>query len=131
VRVTFDTTADTSEHGHLMGFFEGADADSLARRSVTLRERAFVDAVVRAFGEDGAKPIGYVERDWGAERFTGGCHGAHFAPGVWTANGPLLAQDEGVLHWAGAEYASRFNGYMEGAVRSGREAATRVTRSLA
>ena len=85
----------------------------------------------KAKDKDGAKPIGYVERDWGAERFTGGCHGAHFAPGVWTANGPLLAQDEGVLHWAGAEYASRFNGYLEGAVRSGREAATRVTRSLA
>lgn len=131
VRVTFDTTADTTNHGHLMGFFEGAGADTLSKRSVSLRERAFIDAVVRSFGPEGANPIAYVERDWGAERFTGGCHGAHFAPGVWTSNGPLLAQSEGVLHWAGSEYANRFNGYMEGAVRSGREAAAAVARALA
>lgn len=131
VRVTFDTTAEGNERGHLMGFFEGAGASSLAQRSVTLRERAFVDAVARAFGDEGLHPIGYVERDWATERFTGGCHGAHFSPGVWTTNGPLLAQSEGVLHWAGAEYATRFNGYLEGAVRSGREAATVVARALA
>ncbi len=131
VRVTFDTTAETSSRGHLMGFFEGADADSLSRRTVTLRERAFVDSVVRTFGEDAAQPLAYVERDWAREKFTGGCHGAHFSPGVWTTNGPLLAQAEGVLHWAGAEYSTRFNGYLEGAVRSGREVAAAVARELA
>ncbi|WP_231979602.1 flavin monoamine oxidase family protein [Tessaracoccus coleopterorum] len=131
VRVTFDTTADNSNRGHLMGFFEGADADSLSRRSITLRERAFVDSVVRTFGETAAKPVAYIERDWSSERFTGGCHGAHFSPGVWTTNGPILAEPEGVLHWAGAEYATRFNGYMEGAVRSGREVAAAVARELA
>ena len=131
VRVTFDTTSPDSGRGHLMGFFEGADADSLSRRSVTLRERAFTDSVVRTFGEVAEKPVAYVERDWSAEEFTGGCHGAHFSPGVWTSNGPLLAEAEGVLHWAGAEYASRFNGYMEGAVRSGREVAAAVARNLA
>ena len=131
VRVTFDTTASDSSRGHLMGFFEGADADSLSRRSVTLRERAFIDSVVRTFGPVAQKPVAYVERDWSAEKFTGGCHGAHFAPGVWTTSGPILAEPEGVLHWAGAEYATRFNGYMEGAVRSGREVAAAVALNLA
>lgn len=131
VRVTFDTTADNSNRGHLMGFFEGADAASLSRRSVTLRERSFIDSVVRTFGETAAKPVAYIERDWSNEKFTGGCHGAHFAPGVWTTNGPILAEAEGVLHWAGAEYSTRFNGYLEGAVRSGREVAAAVARELA
>lgn len=131
VRVTFDTTTDNSARGHLMGFFEGADADSLSRRSITLRERAFVDSVVRTFGETAAKPVAYIERNWSAEKFTGGCHGAHFSPGVWTTNGPILAEPDGVLHWAGAEYATRFNGYMEGAVRSGREVGAAVARELA
>lgn len=131
VRVTFDTTSGDSERGHLMGFFEGADAASLARRSSTLRERAFVDSVVRTFGEVARNPVTYIERDWASEKFTGGCHGAHFAPGVWTTQGPVLARPEGVLHWAGAEYASRFNGYLEGAVRSGREVAAAVARNLA
>ena len=131
VRVTFDTTSDEANRGHLMGFFEGADADSLSRRSVTLRERAFVDSVARTFGEEAKHPIAYIERDWSTEKFTGGCHGAHFSPGVWTTSGPILAEPEGVLHWAGAEYATRFNGYMEGAVRSGREVAAAVALNLA
>lgn len=130
VRVTFDTTTG-DERGLLMGFFEGADAASLSKRTVTLRQRAFVDSVVRTFGDVAANPIDYIERDWSAEPFTAGCHGAHFAPGVWTANGPILAEPEGVLHWAGAEYAARFNGYLEGAVRSGLEAAAAVARSSA
>ncbi len=131
VRVTFDTTTGDDERGLLMGFFEGADADSLSRRSVTLRQRTFVDSVVKSFGEVAGRPLAYVERDWASERYTGGCHGAHFAPGVWTTNGPILAESEGVLHWAGAEYASRFNGYMEGAIRSGLEVAARVAAECA
>lgn len=131
VRVTFDTTTGEDERGLLMGFFEGADAASLSKRSVTLRQRSFVDSVVRTFGEVAAHPIDYIERDWSAEPFTAGCHGAHFAPGVWTANGPVLAEPEGVLYWAGAEYAGRFNGYMEGAVRSGLDAAASVARNCA
>ncbi len=131
VRVTFDTTTGDDERGLLMGFFEGADADSLSKRSVTLRQRSFTDSVVRTFGDVAAKPIDYIERDWSAEPFTGGCHGAHFAPGVWTSNGPVLAEPDGVLHWAGAEYSARFNGYMEGAVRSGLEVAAVVARNCA
>lgn len=131
VRVTFDTTTGDSQRGLLMGFFEGADADSLSRRSITLRERAFTESVVRTFGEIAAKPVEYIERDWSAEEFTGGCHGAHFAPGIWTSNGPVLAEPEGVLHWAGAEYSARFNGYMEGAIRSGEDVAAKVARALA
>ncbi|RMB61193.1 flavin monoamine oxidase family protein [Tessaracoccus antarcticus] len=131
VRVTFDTTTGDDERGLLMGFFEGADADSLSKRSITLRQRSFVDSVVRTFGDVAAKPIDYIERDWSAEPFTAGCHGAHFAPGVWTTNGPVLAEPEGVLHWAGAEYSGRFNGYMEGAVRSGLDVAAAVARNCA
>lgn len=131
VRVTFDTTTGETKRGLLMGFFEGADADSMSSRSQTLRRRAFTDSVVRTFGEAAANPIDYIERDWTREPFTKGCHGAHFAPGIWTANGPVLGKPEGVLHWAGAEYASRFNGYMEGAVRSGFEVAAAVALSCA
>lgn len=126
VRVTFDATTDEDERGLLMGFFEGADADSLSRRTDTLRQRTFVDSVVKSFGEVAAQPRAYIERDWSAEKYTGGCHGAHFAPGIWTTNGPVLAAPERLVYFAGAEYASRFNGYMEGAVRSGLEAAAKV-----
>jgi len=131
VKVTFDTSGADSKRGTLMGFFEGADADSLSKRSVTLRQLSFAESVKRAFGDMvTSEPSEYMERDWSAEEYTGGCHGAHFAPGVWTVNGPLLSEPTGVIHWAGAEYASRFNGYLEGAVRSGREVAAAVASDL-
>lgn len=130
VRVTFDTTPADSTRGLLMGFFEGNEADSLAHRSLETRRRAFVESAVRAFGEEAAEPSEYVERDWSAEQYTRGCHGAHFAPGIWTSNGPVLAASEGCLYWAGAEYSTKFNGYMEGAVRSGEGVAATIAVAL-
>lgn len=131
VRVTFDTTTGENQRGLLMGFFEGEQASSLARRSQELRKRAFVDSAAQTFGEQARTPVDYFERDWSTEEFTGGCHGAHFAPGAWTANGPSLAQPEGRLIFAGAEYAEKFNGYMEGAIRSGLATAALVAQELA
>ena len=130
VRVTFDTTPADSTRGLLMGFFEGNEADSLAHRSLETRRRAFVESAVHAFGEEAAEPSEYVERDWSAEQYTRGCHGAHFAPGIWTSNGPVLAAPDGCLYWAGAEYSTKFNGYMEGAVRSAEEVAATVALAL-
>ena len=126
VRVTFDTTPASASQGHLMGFFTGSEAASLAERTPQMRERAFLESVRASFGDDVPQPCGYVERDWAAEHFTQGCHGAHFAPGIWSAVGPGLAKPEDVLYWAGAEYSTRFNGYMEGALRSGQAAAAAV-----
>ena len=50
-------------------------------------------------------------------------------PGAWTAYGRALRAPIGPLHWAGAETATRWNGYMDGAVRSGERAAAAVLRS--
>ena len=45
---------------------------------------------------------------------------------MWTAYGDALRPPVGRIHWAGAEYAVHWNGYMEGAVRSGRAVAAEV-----
>jgi monoamine oxidase len=60
------------------------------------------------------------------QEFTRGCYGAHFAPGVWTSYGEAWRAPVGRIHWAGAEYAPEWNGYMEGAVRSGEATAEAV-----
>lgn len=126
VKVTFDNSAPGSTHGIMMGFLEGAEARSWARRTAEERRGAFIDSLAPLFGEQSRHPIEYFERDWMAEEFTRGCYGAHFAPGVWTAFGPALTEPVGRIHWAGAEHASVWNGYMEGAVRSGEETARQL-----
>ncbi|AFV90642.1 FAD-dependent oxidoreductase [Acidipropionibacterium acidipropionici] len=130
VRVMFDTSDDTTGKGVLMGFFEGAEASGYGRLSVSLRQRAFEEVVEGAFGKAPSEPVEYLDRDWLSERYTGGCHGAHFAPGLWTTSGPVLAQPLDTVFFAGAEYATSFNGYMEGAVRRGHEVVDEVTAAL-
>jgi len=85
-----------------------------------------IGCFVRYFGDAAATPVHYAERDWMAEEFTRGCYGAHFAPGVWTSYGEAWRAPAGRIHWAGAECSPKWNGYMEGAVRSGEAAAESV-----
>ena len=86
---------------------------------------------MRYFGPQAARPVEYIERDWMAEEFSRGCYGAHFTPGVWGDFGAALTEPVGPIHWAGAECSSVWNGYMEGAVRSGEETAHTVLGTLA
>jgi monoamine oxidase len=46
-------------------------------------------------------------------------------------HGPALTEPVGRIHWAGAETASAWNGYMDGAVESGERAAREVLSDLA
>jgi monoamine oxidase len=124
--VTFDNSPPSGTPGVLMGFLEGKEARTWARRSQAERRQAVIGCFVRYFGQAAAHPEQYVERDWMAEEFTRGCYGAHFAPGTWTSYGEAWRAPIGRLHWAGAECAPRWNGYMEGAVRSGEAAADAV-----
>jgi len=126
VKVTFDNSPPSGTPGVLMGFLEGKQARLWARRSQAERQEAVTGCFVRYFGQAAARPERYIERDWMAEEFTRGCYGAHFAPGVWTSYGQAWRAPAGRIHWAGAECAPEWNGYMEGAVRSGEATADTV-----
>lgn len=128
VKVTFDNSPPSGTPGILVGFMEANDGREMSRRSLADRRAAMVDCLVRYFGPRAAAPVEYLERDWTAEEFSRGCYGAHFTTGTWTAFGHALRTPIGPLHWAGAECAPVWNGYMEGAVRSGEAAADTVLR---
>jgi monoamine oxidase len=123
VKVTFDNSPPEGRPGVLMGFMEATDGRVWARRTPEERRDAAVACFARYFGPRALHPVEYLERDWMAEEFSRGCYGAHFTPGVWTAYGEALRSPIGRIHWAGAECAPVWNGYMEGAVRSGEDAA--------
>ena len=123
VSVTFDNSPPEGTPGVLVGFIEGADAREWARRDEDARRAAVLECHVRAFGPRAGEPVEYLERDWMAEEFSRGCYGAHFAPGTWTAYGHALRTSVGRVHFAGAECSPVWNGYMEGAVRSGEQTA--------
>jgi monoamine oxidase len=140
VKITFDNTpypdsgaADVSP-GVLIGFIEGADGRAWGQRSRADRFAAVVDCFARYFGAQ-ARNVrggidGYVEMLWAREEFTGGCYGGIFPTGVWTSYGAALRSPVGLVHWAGTETATVWNGYMDGAVRSGQRVAKEVARLL-
>jgi monoamine oxidase len=131
VKVTFDNSPPSGRPGVLMGFVEAGDARHFARLSPDDRRRAVLECFARYFGPRAMAPVEYLERDWMAEEFTRGCYGAHFTPGVWTSYGHALREPVGRIHWAGAETAAVWNGYMEGAVRTGEAVADRIGAEVA
>jgi monoamine oxidase len=126
VKVTFDNSPPSGTPGVLMGFLEGREGRVWARRTEAERREAVLGCFARYFGPAARNPVRYVERDWMAEEFTRGCYGAHFTPGVWTSYGEAWRAPIGRIHWAGAESSPQWNGYMEGAVRSGEATASAV-----
>jgi monoamine oxidase len=123
VRLTFDNSPPDGSPGVLLGFLEGRHARELGRVPARERRTAVLDCFARLFGPRAAQPDAYVERLWAEEEWTRGCYGCHMPTGAWTGYGPALREPIGALHWAGAEYATVWNGYMDGAVRSGEHAA--------
>jgi monoamine oxidase len=126
VRVTYDNSPPAGSPGVLLGFLEGEPARRLGRAPQAERRGAVIADFVRYFGERARSPIEYVEKDWSEEEWTRGCYGAHLAPGAWTQYGAALRQPIGSIHWAGAETATVWSGYMDGALQSGQRAAEEV-----
>jgi monoamine oxidase len=131
VKVTFDNSPPSGTPGVLMGFVEAGDGRRMARATPEERRSAVLACFTRYFGPRAASPREFLERDWMAEEHSRGCYGAHFTPGVWTHYGPALREPVGRVHWAGAECSPVWNGYMEGAVRSGEDTAEEVLARLA
>jgi monoamine oxidase len=128
--VVVDNTPHGSEIGVLVGFFEGARARVVSRMAQPQRQALAVECLTRFFGPAAAEVVEYAEKDWTAEEYTRGCYGGRLGAGVWTQFGPALAEPVGRIHWAGAETADVWNGYMDGAARSGRRAAAEVLAAL-
>jgi monoamine oxidase len=125
-KVVFDNSPPGGTPGVLLAFLEGAAARRLNRVRPDERRAAVLGSLVEFFGHHAADPVEYVELDWSEEEWTRGCYGAHFPAGVWTQYGPALRAPVGRIHWAGAETATVWSGYMDGAVQSGERAAAEV-----
>ena len=130
VRVTFDNSPPDGSPGVLLGFLEGDWARRLIRLPAWERRSLVLDTFRRLFGPRAGVPEHYLEKSWADEEYTRGCYGAAMTTGAWTAFGEALRAPVGPIHWAGAETATVWSGYMEGAVRSGESAATDALAAL-
>jgi monoamine oxidase len=126
VKVTFDNSPPDASPGVILGFIEGDEARIWGERSAADRQAGVIDSLVRYFGPQATSPTAYLEYDWSSDPWTRGCYAGFMPPGVLTNYGPALREPVGRIHWAGTETAEVWNGYMDGAVRSGKRAAAEV-----
>jgi monoamine oxidase len=131
VSVAFDNSPPEGSPGVLLGFLEGQAARRFADRPRAERRRAVSQCFAKFFGPEAAEPVDYLDRAWAADEWARGCYGGFMGPGAWTDHGRALREPIGPLHWAGAETALVWNGYMDGAVGSGQDAARAVLAGLA
>ena len=121
----YDVTPPGASVGLLAGFFDGAAAVEGGAGPGERRGLA-VATLAEHLGPEAARPLAVVERDWTRERWSGGCYGAYMPPGALSKYGASLRAPHGRVHWAGTETATVWSGYVEGALRSGRRAASEV-----
>jgi monoamine oxidase len=130
VSLVFDNSPPGGERGALVGFVGGRDARAFARLATSERRRAVLSSFEALFGADALAAEDVLTQDWAAEPWSGGGPVSNFATGGWTALGPALREPIGPIAWAGTETATRWTGYIDGAVSSGERAAAETLAAL-
>jgi len=129
--VVFDQSPEDGSLGMLVGFIDGDHAVAMSSWTAAQREQQVVADLVHYFGPAAAQPLAYAEQDWTTEEWSRGCYVGHMGPGVLTTFGEVLREPCGRIHWAGTETATRWMGYLDGALQSGMRAADEVLARLA
>ena len=130
MRITFDNTPPDGKPGVLVGFIEGEDARVWNQKSEAERKAGVLDCLAAYFGAQARNARDYIEMSWTNEAWSRGCYGGVAAPGMLLDYGEHIRRPAGRIHWAGTETSPIWNGYIDGAVRSGERAAAEVLGQL-
>jgi len=120
---TFDDSPEDASLGVLFGFVGGDKARQFNTMAPNDRQSAVLSEFATLFGPEATAPQRYFETNWTEDPWSRGCPVALYGPGTLVAYGPALRAPVGNIHWAGTETSNYWNGYMDGAVRSGDRAA--------
>jgi monoamine oxidase len=126
VTATFDDSPPEGDPGVVFGFVGGDKARAFRRLAVAERRAAVLGEFARFWGDEAKQAEDYFETDWTGEAWSRGCPVALYGPGALLSYGPEIRRPIGRIHWAGTETSTYWNGYMDGAVRSGERAAIEV-----
>lgn len=119
IQVTFDNSPFDAKCGILLGFSLANRAKQLMNFSEEERKSLVLNTFKKLFGEKAANPLHYIDKCWAEEEWSRGCYVGYMTTGAWTSLGEALIQPFGNIHWAGTETSPIWNGYIEGAIRSG------------
>jgi monoamine oxidase len=111
----------------MVSFIEGTRALATAHLTTGQRKKLVLSDYVGYFGPRMAHPVQYYEQNWPAQAWTAGAACFFTPPGVLSEPfGASIRQPVGRIHWAGTEAATRWMGYVDGAIQAGERAAHEV-----
>jgi len=124
--VTFDNSPKDGSKGIMMGFVLANQAKDFSTLSPEARRESILKSFATFYGEKALHPLQYLDHSWADEEFTRGCYAGVMPTGAWTSLGKALREPVGRIHWAGTETSDIWNGYIDGAIRSGERVAKEV-----
>jgi monoamine oxidase len=130
VNATFDDSPPDGSPGVLFGFVGGDEGRRFRTQSRADRRAAVLQNFANYFGDEALRASRYFDTDWPGAKWSRGGPVGIAGPGVLLNHGPALREPVGPIHWAGTETSNYWNGYMDGAVRSGKRAAREVMDEL-
>jgi monoamine oxidase len=129
VGYSFDNSPPDGSIGVLAGFVGGVQNLKWGARTRAERRKAVLAQFVRLFEDKRfAHPVDYFDENWPQDEWSHGGPTAIMGPGTLVRFGHALRTPCGRIHWAGTETSDYWQGYMDGAVRSGDRVATEVAR---
>lgn len=127
----FDSTqGQKAKRGILCSYAVGDKADDIASSPLQELKNWIVEDVAHAYGlpwrpaTSGRTALAIKRQAWQGDPFTGGAY-AFYRPGQWFTVRPALAKPFGRVFFAG-EHIADWQGFMEGAVVTGKKAADDV-----
>lgn len=126
IKVCFDNSPKDGSKGILMGFALANEARRLAGLPQEERKKEMLECFIHFFGPEAKNAQVYIDKSWQEDPWAKGCYAAVIPCGLWTSFGGLLREPAGNIHWAGTETSDIWNGYIDGAIRSGERAAAEI-----
>ncbi len=126
VTATFDDSPPDGSPGVLFGFVGGDLGRQFLATPKADRRAQVLSNFTEFFGPEANSPVDYFETNWPQERWSRGGPVGILGPGTLVGQGEALRRPVRRIHWAGTETSTYWNGYMDGAVRSGERAAREV-----
>ncbi|CDS82028.1 related to Monoamine oxidase A [flavin-containing] [Sporisorium scitamineum] len=131
VQMTYDNSPADARHGVIVAFVLGNNSRRFLHEypEADSRKQVVLDFLTTLFGEEARNATQVLEMNWTLAPYATGGYGSFNPPGVLTS----FEEDErdemskiGNLYFAGDATSEIWQGYMEGALLSGRRVATRI-----
>jgi monoamine oxidase len=128
-QTVFDCSPADGSFGILMGFVIGNRADEYFSLSEEERKNRMMRSLKQYFGEKAETAIQYLDFTMSDEAWSKGCYAGLMSVNSWSKFQDNYRKSEDRLHFAGTEAATRWHGYIEGAVLAGEAAASKIIKN--